>query len=146
MTWFDEVARQVKRVDSYTAQLLLRERYETQYRIFDHDSDHLQKLYPMALVAMHSKEDAFSYSLLHRLMWRFRLYGIHKEWGCDFKTFMELPWYQTQAIFAIEQRMAQQQLREEEARQRAEERSMKGMQQDYGSAFIRQYQSAGTKK
>lgn len=137
--WFDELVATTKKVDSYTAELLLRERYETHYGIFNHDNPAAAKMRPLALAALHPKEDSFHYSMRHRLYWRFRDYEMAKHWGLSFKEFLELPWETTQALFAIEQRRAQQALREEEARQRKEAREMDSLQRDYSAHVAQQY-------
>lgn len=139
--WFTELAANTKKVDSFTAELLLRERYETYYGIFNHDDESAGKLRPLALAALHPKEDSFRYSLRHRLMWRFRDYEIGKHWNLSYKEFMELPWEETQAIFQIEQRRAQQQLREEEARRRQEEKGYEALQKDYSAHVAQQYKA-----
>jgi hypothetical protein len=111
------------KMDSYTTTLALRECYETQYGIFNHDDPLQVKLNPMALVAMHPKEDTYAYSMEHRFMWRFRQYEICKTWGYDLSAFLELPWYQCQAIFRIEQRRAAEQLRKDEEAKRKDDRT-----------------------
>lgn len=109
-----------RKMDAYSAVLALRECYETQYQIFNHDAVGQEKLHPMALVALHAKEDTFSYSLMHRFMWRFRQYEITKTWGYNLTDFLELPWHMTQAIFKIEQTRAAEQLKKDEALRRQE--------------------------
>lgn len=81
----------------------------------------------MALVAMHPKEDAWSYSLEHRFMWRFRQYEITKTWGYNLTDFLELPWYATQAIFRIEQKRAAEQLKRDEELRRQEKQMSAGV-------------------
>lgn len=139
--WFHELAANTKKVDSYTAELLLRERYETHYGIFNHDDPAAPKLRPLALVALHPKEDSFRYSMRHRLYWRFRDYDMGKHYNLSFKEFLELPWETTQALFAIEQRRAQQVLREEEARRRQEEKGYEALQRDYSAHVAQNYKS-----
>ena len=106
--------------DSYTAQLVLRERYETLHGIFNHDDPVLAKKHPLALVEAHPKEDSFSYSMVNHYLNRFRDYGIFKEWGYTFTTFMDLPMPYIQKIFAIEQRRAAQRVKEQEKHARME--------------------------
>lgn len=127
-----------KKMDAYTAILALREVYETHYGIFDHDAPGLNRSRPLALAAMHPKEDTFTYSLEHRFMWRFRQYEICKNWGYDLTQFLNLPWYMTMAIFAIEQKRAADKLREEEEARRKQEmeerkqQSQAGLRHDIG--------------
>ncbi len=101
-------------MDGFSSTLALRECYETQYDIFNHDNRDLSKAHPLALVALHPKEDAFHYSMLHRYMWRYRQYEIGAKWNLSWLDFMQLPWAQVQAIFRIEQKHAQEQLKRDE--------------------------------
>lgn len=111
-------------MDAYTAELALRECYETHYGIFNHDDPVLVKQHPLALVEMHPKEDPFSYSLLHHYMWKFREYEITKHWGYNLEDFLQLPWDVSAAIFRIEQKRAAEQLKRDQAAQRAEKKML----------------------
>lgn len=129
--FYDLITKAKPNLDSHTTKLLWREVYETHFGIFNHDDPKLQKEHPLALVELHPKEDTFSYSLAHRLMWKFRQYKIKEQWGYNYTQFLELPWYYVQQIFQIEQRIATEQMRrdeeirrQEEAKQRDEQRNM----------------------
>lgn len=121
---FYNLVTKTGRMDAYTTMLALRESYETHYGLFDHDNPVALKQHPLALVALHPKEDVFSYSLLHRYMWKFRQYEIQKYWGYNLSEFLELPWDTTQAIFRIEQKRAAEQNKIDQAEARNEKRMM----------------------
>jgi hypothetical protein len=122
---YHDLITKTKRMDSHTTTLLWREYYESHFGIFNHDQHGDPKLpatyRPLALVALHPKEDSFSYSLLHRFMWKFCQYKIKDTWGYNLSEFLALPWYHTQDIFNIEQRRAAEEMRREEERRKEEE-------------------------
>jgi hypothetical protein len=118
---FYKLITKTKRMDSATTTLAWREAYETHFGIFNHDDPAAMKTQPLALAAKHPKEDQFAFSLMHRFMWKFRQYKIKDSWGYNLSEFLELPWYYTQEIFAIEQRVAKQQLEQEEEQRKREE-------------------------
>lgn len=107
-------------MDSYTTTLAWREYYETHFGIFNHDAPDAVKYNPLALVALHPKEDTYAYSLLHRFLWRFRQYRIQANWGYSLTEFLNLPWYYTEDIFRIEQKAIQEELRVNEQRRQQE--------------------------
>lgn len=79
-----------KGMDSYTAQLLLRESYEQIYGLFNHDAPEAT-LRPLAVVAMHPKEDVANYSKLYRIMQRYVDHGIRELTGMNFQEFLQQP-------------------------------------------------------
>lgn len=93
--------RRVGKVDSYTAKLLLRETYETMYKIFDHDNDRLTKYRPLGIVAQHPKEDAINYSLMYRTIYRYTQYDIMGLVGLNLDQFLEMPHEYVELIFKI---------------------------------------------
>jgi len=119
--FYDLITKSKAKLDAYTTTLLWREAYETHYGIFNHDDVVLAKAHPLALVEKHAKEDAFTYSLMHRFMWKFRQYKIKDQWGYNLTEFLDLPWYYVQEIFMIEQRIATEQMRRDEEIRRREE-------------------------
>jgi hypothetical protein len=117
---YHDLITKTKKMDSFTTTLLWREYYETHFGIFNHDDPKAPKYHPLALATLHPKEDSFSYSLLHRFMWKFRQYKIKDTWGYNLTEFLALPWYHTQDIFNIEQRHAAEEMRREEERRKEE--------------------------
>lgn len=76
------------RLSAPDAQLVLMERYETHYRIFNHDVDTSN---PLSLVSLHSGEDVCVGSMLYHRIEQFRDREVHKHFGLSFIEFMELP-------------------------------------------------------
>lgn len=140
---FHKLVTTTGKMDAYTAQLALREYYETHFGIFNHDEPHLDKTRPMILVAKHPKEDAFSYSIMHRFMWRFRQYEIPKHWGYDLNEFLQLPWDLVLTIFGIEQKRAVEQLKREEDLARKEKQMVQGLRNDHTGLQGHQYKPSG---
>ena len=101
-----------------TTRLMFRQFYDTYYGIFNHDAEGMDKLRPMALAAMFVQEDPWTYSLLHRYIWRFRHYELSKTYGLSLTEFFELPFYWAEALFVIEQYIAKAATKEMEERER----------------------------
>ncbi len=76
---------------SFEVQLALAEVYETMYGIFDHRQDAIVKQRPLALVAMHPKENATSFSPLYRRIDEFRRLRIFEMFGTPLDIFLNLP-------------------------------------------------------
>lgn len=75
-------------VSSDTA-LLLRDRYETTYGIYNHDAPDPTR--QLALVGMHPKEDATRHSALHERVREFGKREVFKHYGINLRDFLELP-------------------------------------------------------
>lgn len=75
-------------LDSISAQLLLRDAYDTDYGLFDHANDTSR---PLALVGRHVREDYHEYGGLYRAIYQFNVNEIHKNWGYTLTEFLELP-------------------------------------------------------
>lgn len=99
-------------MDSSTTVLALREVYETQYGIFNHDAPNVAKEAPLALVAMHRKEDAYSYSMERHYLWRFRLHKIPEKWGLSLNQWLELPIFIAEDLLNIETAIAVEEMKE----------------------------------
>lgn len=111
---------------SSTATLALREMYETQFEIFNHDAPNVAKQAPLALVAMHRKEDPYTYSMERHYFWRFRKYRLSEKWGVSLNDWLQLPFHIAEDLLIIEQRLAEEDMRrlkqqEEEERRRQRE-------------------------
>lgn len=87
-TEIDEILKSAKKVDSISAQILLREAYEISYEIFDHNQDYT---HPWALVQTREKENYFDYGTLHRTIYSYRLREINKRFDLSITEFLDLP-------------------------------------------------------
>ena len=77
------------KLKAVAAQILLLDRYETIYGIYNHD--HEDPARPWALVAMHEAEDVVSGSQLHERMEQFVEKEVHKWFGISWLEFIEQP-------------------------------------------------------
>lgn len=77
--------------DSYQTQLVLREMYETQYGIFNHEDPIHMRERPLSLVALHPKENTTKWSRLYQTIRRYDLHDIHAKFGLSLPEFLELP-------------------------------------------------------
>lgn len=80
------VAPQLKSTDTA---LLMLDRYETTYGIYDHVNNDPNR--PLALVAMHPAEDSSTGSLLYESMEMFAELRITKHFGLSYTEYLELP-------------------------------------------------------
>lgn len=69
--------------------MVLRDRYETTYGIYNHEIPDPNR--PLALVAMHPKEDASRGSLLYERIKDFGRNEVYKHYGINLKDFLDLP-------------------------------------------------------
>lgn len=77
-----------QRVDSITAQLVLRDAYDIDYGIYDHVNDRSR---PLALAARFDKEDYHEYGGLYRAIYQYNVNEIYKRWGMTVVEFLSLP-------------------------------------------------------
>lgn len=78
----------VGNLDSISAQLVLRDAYDTDYGLYDHANDRSR---PLALVGKHEKEDYNEYGGLYRAIYQFNVNEVHKNWGLNLVEFLNLP-------------------------------------------------------
>lgn len=78
----------VGNLDSISAQLVLRDAYDTDYGLYDHVNDRSR---PLALVGKQDKEDYHEYGGLYRAIYQFHVNEVHKNWGYTLSEFLELP-------------------------------------------------------
>lgn len=97
-TEVDDLLKNFIKVDSISANLLMREAYEISYGIYDHDRD---DTHPWSLVLHSIKEDYSTYSPLYNAFYRYRLRNIEKRWGLSVTEFLELPREFVELIFEI---------------------------------------------
>mgnify|MGYP000014629355 CR=1 FL=1 len=97
-TKVDELLKSARKIDSISAQILLREAYEISYHIFDHerDMDH-----PWNLVMERHKENYNKYGTLYRTVYTYRLRDVHKRFGLNLEEFLELPREMVELILDI---------------------------------------------
>ncbi len=86
-------------LDSRSARLVLMDRYESMFGIFDHER--LGRSKPLSVVAMHPKEDATSYSKLYRTFFRYRQHRINEKFGLDIHEFLSLPHEFVELMFKV---------------------------------------------
>lgn len=84
----DELLKTAPKVDSISAQLLLREAYEISYLIFDHNR---HDAHPWSLCLQQPQEDYTNYSPLYRTINSYRLRDIHSRFGLSVTEFLDLP-------------------------------------------------------
>lgn len=80
-------------------EILLREQYEQDYKIFDHDLHGANR--PLALVAACPKEDVGETSALYRFMWRYDHHGMFSKFGIPFDQFVDLPHDVVEMLFKV---------------------------------------------
>lgn len=76
------------KLDSISAQLVLRDAYDIDYGIYDHVNDRSR---PLALVGRFDKEDYNEYGGLYRAIYQFNVNEVHKNWGFTLTEFLDLP-------------------------------------------------------
>lgn len=81
------------------AQIVLRDRYEQMYGIFNHDF--LGDKKPLALVAKHPAEDVFTHSRAYNTIKRFIEYDVGGTLNCSLNEFLDLPREYTRLIMEI---------------------------------------------
>lgn len=77
-------------LSSAQTELGLRELYETMYGIYDHDRPDA-RMRPLALVALHPKENTSSYSPLYRRIDRFKRLRMYELFGMPLDRFLAMP-------------------------------------------------------
>lgn len=71
-------------------EIAMLEAYQTAFEIFDHDNSSEND--PLAIIAMHPREDTTSYSRLFGELYRFAEEpGLVELWGLDIQTYLDLP-------------------------------------------------------
>lgn len=89
-TLLDRLWAEATVTDPMEVKILLLEAYETVYGICDHDNEGYDD--PLALVAMHPKEDTATYSRLYGELMRFAKEETFREmWGLSIVELLDLP-------------------------------------------------------
>lgn len=84
----DELLQRVGKIDSITAQLILRDAYEVAFGIYNHKQP--DPMRPLALVAMHPKENVSEYSELYNEIRRFDRHDMARA-GYSLLEYLSLP-------------------------------------------------------
>lgn len=94
----DDLLERVRRIDSISAQILLREAYETSYHILNYQRD---DEHPWDMVLERHKENVSLYGTLYRTIYSFRLMKVHSRFGLNLEEFLDLPREFVELIFDI---------------------------------------------
>ena len=94
----DRLLKVVEKVDSLSAQLLLREAYEISYRIHDHA---FGTYHAWNLALNRPKENYCEYGTLYRTVHAYHLREVHKRFGYNLTEFLDLPRELVELIFKI---------------------------------------------
>ena len=78
-------------MDSISARLVMLDAYEVTYGIFNHADAALSVSRPLALVAMHDKENVTVHSELYNTIRRFRRYKVSQHFGMSLTEFLSMP-------------------------------------------------------
>lgn len=92
-----------KRLISTSAQIILRQKYETAFGIYDHtgpDGEH-----PLALVMHNWSEDNVSYGRLRERLEAFAEHSVGKWFSISFKEFIDMPTYVCDMMLEISENM-----------------------------------------
>lgn len=84
-------------------EFVTRAAYQMEYGIFPHHNAQKKRHRPMALVAMHDKENSMEGGPIYTLIRGFYTHRIHKYFGLSLTEFLEMPCYQTELLFGITQ-------------------------------------------
>jgi hypothetical protein len=103
----DALLRELPAVRSTAAEIITLTCYQTEYGIFNHEQPHPHN--PLALVAMHPKEDALEGGPLYSHIRRYYNYQIKKHFGMSLTEFLELPPYVVDLLYDIARADATQQ-------------------------------------
>lgn len=89
-------------LDNISTKMVLSEFYDVQYGIYNHDADDPDRpRRPLALVAMHPKENPSEFSALYRMLDRFAHHQIYEKFGLNLEEFLSLPREMVERIFHV---------------------------------------------
>lgn len=97
----DVLLRDLPAVRPTTAEILTRTAYQTEYGIFNHDDPHAAHRRPLALVAMHTKENVMEGSTYLSALRRFYNFKINTTFTISAKDFFALPVWETELYFEM---------------------------------------------
>ncbi len=87
-------------LSAYETKLALMELYETMYGIMDHDDPSLSER-PLAIMAMHPKENPRAYSALYRRIDEYHRLKLFEGFGMPLDRFLALPTEIVQYIISL---------------------------------------------
>lgn len=102
----DALLRELPAVRPTAAEIISLSCYQTEYGIYNHERRDPQR--PLALVAMHPKENAMEGNTLFSHVRKFYNYQIYKNFGLSLTEFMELPPHVVELLYDIAQAEATQ--------------------------------------
>lgn len=94
----DALLEELPAVRPTTAELITRNYYQTEYGIYDHAKARGDR--PLALVALHDKEDVVEGGMLFTYVRAFFNYRLHQR-GLSLNEFLELPYHVVELILDI---------------------------------------------
>ncbi|MDR3392229.1 MAG: hypothetical protein P4L77_10905 [Sulfuriferula sp.] len=100
----ETLLKNVPRICSTDAQLLMLEQYETLFGIYDHNKKRQAFEDPFAVVALHPAEDSYSYSLMRERMEQFCFHNVSQFFGCSWNEFLLMPACDAEEILQISAR------------------------------------------
>lgn len=112
-----------KSLSSYEQQILLREMYEQEFRIYNHQMNPINR--PLALVELHEKEVTMPYSREARLMHRFATLKIGDLFNISFTDFLNQSRARVEYMIKLG-----------EARERAEDKNQEDLRRTIESAGL----------
>jgi len=95
----DALLRELPAVRPTAAEIITRACYQTEYGIFNHEQLGSQR--PLALVAVHPKEETMEGSPLYKHIRRFYNYQIHAKFGLSLTEFLEMPPHLVELLYDI---------------------------------------------
>jgi hypothetical protein len=95
----DALLRELPAVRATAAEIITLSCYQTEYGIFNHERPHPER--PLALVAMHPKEDVVEGGPLYSHIRRYYNYQIYKHFGLSLSEFLELPMHLADLLYDI---------------------------------------------
>lgn len=109
----DALLRELPAVRPTAAEIITLSCYQTEYGIFDHQRASRHR--PLALVAMHPKEDVVEGGPLFTHIRKYYHHQVHKHFGLSLSEFLELPPYVAEFLYEI----ARAEVTQEESRHRS---------------------------
>lgn len=95
----DTLLRELPAVRPTAAEYIARTSYQTEYGIYDHERLHGHQ--PLAVVAMHPKEDVIEGGPLFTHIRRYHSHQIYKQFGVSLTEFLELPLHVVELLYAM---------------------------------------------
>lgn len=120
----DELIQTAPRLVSTDAQMVLRDKYETTYGIYNHADPANDN--PFALVMMLDSEDVITHGELHERMSQYVDCDIHKYFGLSFDAWLDQPSY----VIRMQLELAQEKIKKEAPMAEALRKQLEGINKD----------------